>query len=663
MAGRSVTIRAWTVLGLVLALFLGLSLTPGLAGPALAAKARAKAAAKESAYDKAVARFDALRQDPASAGRRDLWKELDADFAALAKAGGNTAQAAKALYYQAWTNAELAKRSYLDADYEAAASLYAKVAKSFPTHAWADDALLRRAVILAENLKRPLEAKADLETIVRKYRKGDMAAQAKKFLAAFGDAPAKPAETTKSAEPAKAAEAPAAKPAAAPTPAKPAAPTPAKPAADLATPAKPAFLNKAEVKETPGGSRITLTLTRETAYRYQILDQKRSDGGAVKRLYIDLDNARTGPRLASEKRYKKGPVSRVRAGYFTPETVRVVLELADVRQYEIHSEADPFRIVLDLNASSGPGEAKTSEYRAEAAKSGKPEALKPSAWLGNVFADASGPDQGPPPGQLRKGTIPASPRDDKPAKPLKPSAEAKKRMGSLLEQFGLSVRTVMIDPGHGGKDPGAQGLYGVTEKDVNLRFAKILGEALRKKGFNVLFTRTTDVFIPLETRTEMANSKGADLFVSIHCNSHSDADSEGLETYSLNLANSRDSVRVAARENAVSQKKVSDLQAILTDLMLSSKTAESRDLARLVQKRSLAELRGSWRTRDRGPHEAPFFVLIGANMPAVLVELGYITNPDEAKRLTSDAYLNALAKGMVEGIAAYKKRIERYANL
>jgi N-acetylmuramoyl-L-alanine amidase len=120
---------------------------------------------------------------------------------------------------------------------------------------------------------------------------------------------------------------------------------------------------------------------------------------------------------------------------------------------------------------------------------------------------------------------------------------------------------------------------------------------------------------------------------------------------------------VAARENAVSQKKVSDLQAILTDLMLSAKTAESKDLARFVQKRSLAELRGDWRTRDRGPHEAPFFVLIGANMPAVLVELGYITNPDEAKRLTSEAYLQALAKGMADGLVAYKKRIERYADL
>jgi len=592
-------------------------------------------------YQAAVKEFDRLRKDPGSSGRRDLWKALDARLAALAKAAGKAPLAAKILYYQAWTNAELAARSYLDADYAAAADLYRRMADAFRKHAWADDALLRRADILKGPLKKPDEARADLELLLTRHPKGDMAARAREMLASL-DAPAAPEKS-----PAKAA---------APAPEKKAGPPPA-------SPAKPAVLIRATVSQSSSGGRLTLNLDRETTFRYQLLEQKRSGGDIAKLLYIDLDNARTGAGVPSEKRFDKGAVSRLRAGYFTPETVRVVLELADVRQYEIHSEADPFRIVLDLNASPGQGDAHASEYRAEAAKKGKPEALKPSAWLGNVFADANGPDQGPPPGTLKKGTIAASPRDDRPAKPLRPSADAKKRMGSLLEQLGLSVRTVMIDPGHGGKDPGAQGLYGVTEKDVNLRFAKILGEALRKKGFNVLYTRTTDVFIPLETRTEMANSKGADLFVSIHCNSHGNADSEGLETYSLNLANSRDSVRVAARENAVSQKKVSDLQAILTDLMLSSKTAESKDLAKLVQKRALAELRGSWRTRDRGPHEAPFFVLIGANMPAVLVELGYITNPDEAKRLTSDAYLNALAKGMVDGIAAYKKRIERYANL
>ncbi|MHC1790789.1 N-acetylmuramoyl-L-alanine amidase [Solidesulfovibrio sp.] len=612
MKGIVARIRAGGVLAAALALLLTL------------ASGAVQAAAPDSAYDKAVARFEALKKDPASSGRRDLWQALDADFAALAKAGGNTSRAAKALYYQAWTNAELARRSYLDADYETAAGLYRRLAETFPTHAWADDALLRRAVILAENLKRPAEAKADLQTILRKYRKGDMAAQARKFLAGFAEVPpAAPAAT----ETATTVAAPAAK--AAKAPAKAAGPDPA-------TPAKPATLTKAALEATAAGSRLTLTLSRETAFRYQILDQKRPTGEPVKRLYIDLDNTRTSAKTATERRFAKGPVSRLRAGYFTPETVRVVLEIDSLGGYEIRSETAPFRIILDIGADKAAPPAVT-------AAAAPPKKDAPAR---EVKAPAA-----PPP-------LPAAP-----AANLRPPAAARKNAGSLIEQFGLSVRTVMIDPGHGGKDPGAQGLGGLTEKDVNLRFGRILGEVLQKKGLNVLYTRTTDTFIPLETRTELANSKGADLFVSIHCNAHGDAGAAGLETYSLNLATTQDAIRVAARENAASQKKISDLQAILTDLMLSAKTAESKDLARLVQKRAISGIRSNYATRDRGPHEAPFFVLIGANMPAVLIELGYITNPEDAKRLASDAYLRALAQGMADGILAYKKRLERYANL
>ncbi|WP_428564029.1 MAG: N-acetylmuramoyl-L-alanine amidase [Solidesulfovibrio sp. DCME] len=603
--------------------------------PAMAAPAADVA----SGYQAAVRDFAKLRQDPASGGRRDLWKELDARFAALAKAAGKAPLGAKILYYQAWTEAELGARSYLEADFAAAAALYKRMAEAYPKHAWADDALLRRADLLKGPLKKPDEAKADLELLLKRHAKGDMAARAKAMLAELGGAAAPEPAPAKAAT--TAAEAPAAKPKAA-APGRKAGPAPA-------TAARPAVLTKAQVAGSANGGQLTLNLSRETTYRYQLLEQKRTNGETAKLLYLDLDNTRTGQGIASEKRYAKGAVSRLRAGYFTPETVRVVLELADVRQYEIRSENDPFRIVVDLTG----GEAgKAGEYRAQAAK--RDETPAAPAKKGGEPAAATG--------QTKPGPT-ASARADGEKPSLVPPADARKRAGSLIEQLGLSVRTIMIDPGHGGKDPGAQGLHGLTEKDVNLRFAQMLGELLRKKGFNVLYTRTTDVFIPLETRTEMANTKGADLFVSVHCNSHGNPESQGLETYSLNLANSRDAVRVAARENAVSQKKVSDLQAILTDLMLSAKTAESKDLARLVQKRSLSGLRGAWRTRDRGPHEAPFFVLIGANMPAVLVELGYITNADEAKRLTADAYLRDLAQGMADGIVAYKKRIERYANL
>jgi len=144
-----------------------------------------------------------------------------------------------------------------------------------------------------------------------------------------------------------------------------------------------------------------------------------------------------------------------------------------------------------------------------------------------------------------------------------PKGSSKKRLAAdLVEQLGLSVRTIMIDAGHGGKDPGAQG-YGLREKDVALRMALTLGKVLKKRGYRVLYTRTTDDFIPLPERTDMANSKRVDLFISVHCNASTDPTVHGLETYSLNLARTADAGRVAARENSVSDNKsISDLQMI-----------------------------------------------------------------------------------------------------
>jgi N-acetylmuramoyl-L-alanine amidase len=159
----------------------------------------------------------------------------------------------------------------------------------------------------------------------------------------------------------------------------------------------------------------------------------------------------------------------------------------------------------------------------------------------------------------------------------------------------------------------------------------------------------------------MANVKKADLFLSIHCNANNSSKISGLETYSLNLAKSRDAVRIAARENAVDPRAISDLQFILTDLMVNSKIKESRDLADDVQTNTLAHVRRKWQIQNKGVREAPFYVLMGAKMPSILVELGYITNATEAKRLKSDSYLDYLARGVVDGVLAYKSKIERYA--
>lgn len=160
----------------------------------------------------------------------------------------------------------------------------------------------------------------------------------------------------------------------------------------------------------------------------------------------------------------------------------------------------------------------------------------------------------------------------------------------------------------------------------------------------------------------MANVRKADLFLSIHCNAVEDPAANGLEVYSLNLARTQDAVRVAARENAVSAKRISDLQIILTDLMLNSKIKESKDLAGMVQENILKSVRPKFPLRDRKQREAPFYVLMGAKMPAILIELGYLTNPEEAKRLNNQEFLTRTADGIVNGVVAYKTTIERYAS-
>jgi N-acetylmuramoyl-L-alanine amidase len=243
---------------------------------------------------------------------------------------------------------------------------------------------------------------------------------------------------------------------------------------------------------------------------------------------------------------------------------------------------------------------------------------------------------------------------------IKVSNTQKKYTGSLVEQLGLKVRTIMIDAGHGGKDPGAVANK-LQEKDINLRMAKILGGMLKEQGFEVHYTRTGDKFIPLEERTAMANAKNADLFISLHCNAYKDSSAKGFEVYYLNLATDAQAVRVAARENGVSAKKISDMQFILSDLMLNSKINESRQMASIVEAETLRAMRPKYALASHGSKGAFFYVLTGARMPSILVELGYLTNPAEAARLNTDAYLTTMAQGLTRGVLAYKKKLERFA--
>ncbi|HSP79688.1 MAG TPA: N-acetylmuramoyl-L-alanine amidase [Myxococcaceae bacterium] len=225
---------------------------------------------------------------------------------------------------------------------------------------------------------------------------------------------------------------------------------------------------------------------------------------------------------------------------------------------------------------------------------------------------------------------------------------------TLAEQLGLKVRRVVIDAGHGGHDSGAVSRKGLKEKDVTLAISQKLARELRNRGLEVVLTRDDDRYLKLEDRAQMANQARGDLFISIHCNSAPTSKLRGIETYTLNTSADRYSIRLAARENASSEKGISDLQFILADLATKANTEESSRLAHQVQKNLVGHLSRRYKqVKNLGTKEALFYVLLGTKMPAILVETSFLSHPEEAKRLGSEKYQDDVARAIAEGVEEF----------
>jgi len=226
---------------------------------------------------------------------------------------------------------------------------------------------------------------------------------------------------------------------------------------------------------------------------------------------------------------------------------------------------------------------------------------------------------------------------------------------SLIRALGLKIGKIVIDPGHGGHDTGTIGPNGLEEKDLVLEVGRRLGKLLETRlGAEVVYTRKNDTFIPLETRTAIANQQRADLFISIHANSSQDPDARGVETYYLNFTSSPDALEVAARENAVSEKSIYELQDLVKKIALKEKIEESREFAGDVQQSLHSGLAAKAPAiRNRGVKKAPFIVLIGANMPSILAEISFVSNPTDERRLETSEYRQRIAESLYHGIAKY----------
>jgi len=226
---------------------------------------------------------------------------------------------------------------------------------------------------------------------------------------------------------------------------------------------------------------------------------------------------------------------------------------------------------------------------------------------------------------------------------------------SLIRALGLKIGRIVVDAGHGGHDTGTIGPDGLLEKDLTLDVALRLGKLLESRlGAEVVYTRDDDTFVPLEERTAIANQQQADLFISVHANSSNDPNARGVETYYLNFTSSPDALAVAARENAVSDKSVHELQDLVKKIALKEKIEESREFAADVQQQLHAGLAAKAPAiRDRGVKKAPFIVLIGANMPSILAEISFLSNPTDEKRLKAPAYRQKIAESLYRGVARY----------
>ena len=258
----------------------------------------------------------------------------------------------------------------------------------------------------------------------------------------------------------------------------------------------------------------------------------------------------------------------------------------------------------------------------------------------------------PRPRPTPKGTKPAAP----PARtPAPPPADGKL---SLARQLGLGVRRVVVDAGHGAHDPGAPGLDGLQEKEVTLDVALRLRELLQAAGYQVVLTRDRDVYLPLEERTALANTARGDLFISLHCNASDAGNLSGVETYFLNLASSRRAMATAARENSMALANMSDLQGLLKEIY-SSKMDESSRFADAVQRALHGTLRRKYPdVKDLGVKQAPFYVLIGAQMPSVLAEISFINHPKEGRRLADPAYRQIVAQALADGVKRYVRTVK-----
>ncbi len=573
----------------------------------------ATATAEKSAgslYDEAVAAEKKLASSKSLQGQKDVWLRVARRYHQVVLTHPRSGYCDDALYREGELYRKAGSR-FRDRDAtRRALDAYLLLVDGYPKSKWCPAARLARADIYLNQLSNEKAARKEIGEVLDEWPKSNEAAEARRILAKLDKKNAPP------------------------------------------------------TKRASGSGRVEVRNIRQWSgkeYTRIVIDTsdevkfKRARLTNPDRIYFDLLNTRLSESLASETfPVGDGFLQRIRVGQNKPDVVRVVLDFESISRYNAFSLPDPHRLVVDILGMKPERPAKAAPTPTVASK---PPAPSPTS-TGRETAEAS---------DTSKESI-AVAADATPPEtttlPLPPQPTSEGRF-PLSRQLGLEARRVIIDPGHGGRDPGAM-KNGLREKELVLDISRRVAKFLEADGsYEVILTRNTDVFVPLEERTAIANSRGADLFISIHANSSRNRRARGLETYYLNLATSPEAEETAARENAISTRRMTELQELLSRIMNNSKIAESREFAHYVQDSMVDNVvkNGKQRTRDLGVKTAPFYVLLGANMPSVLVEVSFVSNPDDAKLLSSGDFRHQIAESIVKGIRGYTTSLKGVAHV
>jgi N-acetylmuramoyl-L-alanine amidase len=536
--------------------------------------------------------------------------------------------------------------------FQSAIDMYKFLLAQYPETRYRGEALFAIASIQEQDLDDLDAAEATFKDFLKHYPKNERAGDAKAALAEIAEAREKAQSAADGAETASATAEP-----------KPAAKiAPASDAAKLGPVVEPRESEKASAGvrsiDAANGSdhtRIIIALS-------DTVDFDAAHLHAPDRIYFDLHKARVGPRIAGKWiDFQTGLLKSIRVGQNRPDVVRVVLDPNGSKTaYSATLVGNPYRLVIDVRADDG---------NAAVASNAPPESAVPATSRASTepaTAAASAPQPETTGGSSLRANaaglnakIAATKSSAKTAAaPEAPREPQLTRDGqrSLTRVLGLKISRIVIDPGHGGHDTGTIGPHGLMEKDLCLDVALRLGRIIEAKlpAAEVIYTRKDDTFIPLEQRTAIANEAKADLFISIHANSSRDHYARGVETYYLNFATSPESMEVAMRENAYSDKSMHDLQDLVQKIARNEKIEESKELANDIQDALSHRLQlVSSSERNRGVKRAPFVVLIGANMPSVLSEISFVSNPSDERMLKRPDQRERIANGLYRGIATY----------